>query len=324
MPRAAGLAETRALRPAVVRNERGVRAVSPIAHLARPYPRRPPRSSMQKAATSTLNESEQRQAASRAAPRAVVVHEIVREEGETELKRTAAALAWSGFAAGLSMGFSFVALALLRGGLPDAPWRPLLASFGYSMGFVIVILGRQQLFTESTLTAVLPVLTRRDGRTLLAMLRLWAIVLCANLVGTVLFAVLVSRDGIFRPEVFQAFIEIGRESVGGDFWPVLVKAVFAGWLIALMVWLLPAAGSARLFVIILLTYLVALGGLSHVIAGAVEAAFAVLSGHASLREYLLGFFAPTLLGNIIGGVSLVALLNHAPVSSELEGETAGG
>jgi formate/nitrite transporter FocA (FNT family) len=279
---------------------------------------------MQEAATSTLNESEQRQAASRAAPRAVVVHEIVREEGETELKRTATALAWSGFAAGLSMGFSFIALALLRGGLPDAPWRPLLASFGYSMGFVIVILGRQQLFTESTLTAVLPVLTRRDGRTFLAMLRLWAIVLGANLLGTVFFAALVSRDGIFRPEVFQAFIEISQEAVHGGFWSVLLKAVFAGWLIALMVWLLPAAGSARLFVIILLTYLVALGGLSHIIAGAVEAAFAVLSGHASVREYLLGFFAPTLLGNIIGGVSLVALLNHAPVSSELETENAGG
>jgi formate/nitrite transporter FocA (FNT family) len=87
-----------------------------------------------------------------------------------------------------------------------------------------------------------------------------------------------------------------------------------------MVWLLPAAKSARLFVIILLTYVVAIGRFSHIIAGSVEAFFAVLSGEASLRDYFVGFFAPTIIGNTIGGVALVALLNHAPLAPELREE----
>jgi formate/nitrite transporter FocA (FNT family) len=98
----------------------------------------------------------------------------------------------------------------------------------------------------------------------------------------------------------------------------------AGWLIAFMVWLLPGAGSARLFVIMLLTYVVALGTMPHIIAGSVEAAFGVMTGHASWSDYLGRFMAPTLLGNSIGGVALTALLNHAPLAVELrEGGESG-
>jgi formate/nitrite transporter FocA (FNT family) len=112
--------------------------------------------------------------------------------------------------------------------------------------------------------------------------------------------------------------EIGRNAVSGPFWPTAIRAVFAGWLIALMIWLLPSARSAGLLVIMLLTTVVAVGGFSHVIAGSVEAAFAVFNGHASVGEYLTGFFVPTILGNTLGGVALVALLNHAPLAPELQ------
>ncbi|MDB5405745.1 MAG: transporter [Rhodospirillales bacterium] len=98
----------------------------------------------------------------------------------------------------------------------------------------------------------------------------------------------------------------------------------AGSLIALTVWLLPGAGSARLFVIMFLTYVVALGTMPHVIAGSVEAAFGLITGHASRSDYFGRFLVPTLLGNSIGGVALTALLNHAPVAVELRegGESA--
>ena len=93
-------------------------------------------------------------------PDARIIHEIIREDGERALKRSVKAMAWSGFGAGLSMGFSFFVMAVIRSALPDEPWRILIAGFGYTVGFLIVVLGRQQLFTESTLTAVLPFLTR--------------------------------------------------------------------------------------------------------------------------------------------------------------------
>ncbi len=264
-----------------------------------------------------LDPSQKDQAAQHAAPPAVVIHEILRKEGEEELSRGRGAVFWSGLAAGLSMGFSFLALALIQCQLPEGPSRHLIASAGYSLGFVIVVLGRQELFTESTLTAVLPLLVKRDWRTWQSLLRFWAVVLAANLLGTLIFAGLLAINGLFNDDVRTALREIGREAVSGPFWPTAIKAIFAGWLIALMIWLLPSARSARLFVILLLTYVVAIGHFSHVIAGSVEAFFAVFTGDASVYDYVAGFFIPTILGNTIGGVALVALLNHAPLAPEL-------
>ena len=252
-------------------------------------------------ASHALDAAEKTQAAEHAAPPAVVIHEILRKDGEAELARRPGAIFWSGLAAGLSMGFSFLALALIQSGLPDGPWRRLAASSGYSLGFVIVVLGRQELFTESTLTAVLPLLVRRDRATWVALLRFWAIVLGANLLGTLVFARLLAIDGLFSEPVRTALSEIGRNAVSGPFWPTAIKAMFAGWLIALMVWLLPSARSARLLVIMLLTYVVAIGGFSHVIAGSVEAFFAIFDGDARSRIISAAFLCPPSSAIRIGG-----------------------
>jgi hypothetical protein len=130
----------------------------------------------------------------------------------------------------------------------------------YCSRYPIVILGRQQLFTESTLTAVLPLMVRRDLVTFLAVLRMWGIVLAANLVGTIIFAAVISPEHIFADPVRQSLVEVGEEILAGPIGAKFLKAMLAGWLIALMVWLLPSARSARLFVIMLLTYVVAIGG----------------------------------------------------------------
>lgn len=243
-------------------------------------------------ASPRFEEEERAKAQAHAPLRPRLIHEIIREEGEAELRRPVSALAWSGLASGLSMGFSFLTQALLRSSLPDEPWRHLIDSFGYCVGFIIVVLGRQQLFTESTLTAVLPVLSRRDKVTGIATLRLWGVVLCANLIGTFAFAGMILPEGLLRPSVYPTLVELATATMESPFWVTLLKSVFAGWLIALMVWLLPSAGSARLFVILLLTYVVALGHLSHIIAGSVEAAYAVLCGQASLEKYATAFLLP--------------------------------
>lgn len=265
-----------------------------------------------------LHTDEKAQAAEHAAPAAVVIHEVLREEGEQELKRRPAAVAWSGLAAGLSMGFSFLGMALMKSALPDAPWAVLVSSLGYTTGFVITILGRQQLFTESTVTAMLPLLVKRDLATFVAVLRFWAIVLVANLTGTTLFALLIVQGGLFPMPVQDALVHFARESTSGAFGPTLVRAILSGWLIALMAWLLPSARSARFFVIVFLTYGVALGGFTHIVAGSVEAAYALFSGNASIARYFVNFLVPTLIGNTIGGVALVALLNHAPLATQLQ------
>jgi formate-nitrite transporter family protein len=196
---------------------------------------------------------EQKQVEQRIAIGANVVYETIRREGEDELHRTAAALAWSALPAGLSLGFSFIAEALLTAYLPDAPWRPLISRLGYCVGFLIIILGRQQLFTENTLTVILPLLLRKDMATLLRVVRLWSVVLCANFVGTYFFAPAIGNVALFPGPVHQAFTTIGMSHLDAGFGITFTRAIFAGWLIALMVWLLPGAESARVSIVIIIT-----------------------------------------------------------------------
>jgi len=268
-----------------------------------------------------LDEHEVKDVEDRVAPRPVVVYEAIRREGERELTLPWTALAWSGFAAGLSMGFSLVAQGLLRASLPDVPWRPLVVNLGYSVGFLIVIIGRQQLFTENTLTPILPLLNRPNAATLLRVTRLWGVVLVANLVGALVFASVIGHTEVFEPTTRQAFTALGQHAMVGGAGITFLRAIFAGWLIALMVWLLPGAETARLQIIVVITYLVGLGGLSHIIAGAVEVFYVLVTGVEPWSAGIGHFLLPTLAGNIIGGLALVSALNHAQVTAG-DGEEA--
>jgi formate/nitrite transporter FocA (FNT family) len=251
-------------------------------------------------------------------PNALIIHETIRLEGEDELARSVTALLLSGFAAGLTMGFSLVAEGLLQAHLPKAPWRELVSSWGYTFGFLIVVLGRQQLFTENTLTPILPLLYNRDAATLRRVLRLWIVVLAANIAGTFVFTYAIAQTDVFGTEIKAAFAEISRPVIAFPFWTTLLKAVFAAWLIALMAWLMPAAEAARPFVIMIVTYVVALGGFVHVVAGSVDAAYLIQIGEVGWMDYVTRFFIPTLIGNVLGGVTLVAMLNYGQVAPEID------
>ena len=261
---------------------------------------------------SITTRTEQKQVEKRQAIGANVVYGAIRREGEDELHRPAAALAWSALAAGLSMGFSFVAEAVLMAHLPDTPWRPLISRAGYCIGFLIVILGRQQLFTENTLTVILPLLARKDLVTLMRVLRLWGVVLCTNL-AELSFCSVHCTNRVVRGPCSTVFARSRARAHGDRLRHCIRASIFAGWLIALMVWLLPAADSGKLSIIIIVTYLVGIGGFSHIVAGSTTALFLVLTKSISWGPCFALFFIPTLLGNIIGGVSLVAALGHAQV-----------
>ncbi|HEY8593089.1 MAG TPA: formate/nitrite transporter family protein [Sphingomicrobium sp.] len=264
---------------------------------------------------SPLSGREIEEASEKSSTSAKVVHEAVRIEGTEEIERPASSLWWSGLAAGLTMGCSMIGQGLLMAELPEAQWQHLVASFGYTLGFLFVTMARQQLFTETTLTAMLPFLhgthPARD------VVRFWAIVFAANMVGTLLLAAAATIPGLFPRETVHAFTKLGVEAVEPGFFAVLIKAVFAGWLIALMVWLMPAASSAKFLVIVAVTWLIAAAKFSHVIAGSIETAFAAMQGDISWGQHLVGFLIPAFIGNSIGGIVFVALLNHAQVKQEI-------
>ncbi len=265
--------------------------------------------------SSSADSAEERiQTRRRTAIPATVVHGAILGEGEAELARHPRALAWSGLAAGISMGTALLAQGLLMAYLPKTEWSPLIYRFGYALGFLAVILGRQQLFTENTLTTLLPLLERRSASVFWRMARLWAIVLATNVLGAGLFALVAARTDIFPAYVRQSFAHLALEAASGAFWPTLGGAVVAGWLIALLVWLLPAAsGESKMAVIVIFTYVIGLGGFAHVVAGSAEALYAVAEGTLTFGEFWTRFFAPALLGNVIGGAGLVTILNHEQV-----------
>jgi len=260
-----------------------------------------------------LDPEEQKKAEEEESLNANITYEATRREGDKELSRTPSALFWAAVAGGLSMGFSFVAEGLLRAHLPDAEWRPLIAKLGYPVGFLIISLGSQQLFTENTITPIVPLLVARTTEMLKRVGMLWIVVLIGNLLGAYAFASLVGLTDAFDPRVHVAFAAIGHEALRSGFATTFVRGIFAGWLIALLVWMMPAASSGQVKVIVVMTYLVGLGGFAHIIVGSVEVFYLVVTGAVSVNTYFIGFMVPALLGNIVGGLTLVTALNHAQV-----------
>jgi len=249
-------------------------------------------------------------------PRAAVLHEIIRIQGDQELERSITALWWSALAAGLTMGLSLMAMGLLNSRLPDHEGFKVIASFGYCAGFLAVILARQQLFTENTLTAVLPVMSKPTLSNFGRLLRLWSVVLIGNLCGTLLVAYVMLHLPIFDQRTDLAFLEIGRKVMENDTGQMFAKGIVSGWMIATMVWMIPSMESAKMWIIILITYLMALGDFTHIVVGSAEVSYLVFAGELAWKDFWLVFAGPTLAGNIVGGSFIFALLSHAQIRSE--------
>jgi formate-nitrite transporter family protein len=252
-----------------------------------------------------------------ATPRTPVIYEVVRRLGDEEMRRPLTSLWWSGVAAGLSISFSLLTQAVLKTHLPDAQWQPLLISFGYCVGFIMAVMSRQQLFTESTITAVLPVAAEFTGKNISRMMRLWAIVLAANLVGTMFAALFCTYTPVLPVQLYDSMVAISRDLLGFTWWEMVFRAVAAGFLMAAMVWLMPGAERTQFHVITLITWLIAVGGFTHIVAGSMEAYLLVLGGDWLWWQMIGQFFVPVLIGNMIGGTALFALIAYAQVMSEI-------
>lgn len=251
-------------------------------------------------------------------PRTTVIYETVRRTGEEEMARPLVSLWWSGLAAGLSISFSLFAEAVLLVSLPAAAWRDLVVALGYPVGFLIVILGRQQLFTENTITVILPVIAKFSARSLGGAARLWGIVLLANLCGTLVAALFCTYTPVITPEVREAMLEVSRHAVMHPVFETLLRGITAGFLMAALVWLMPAAGESQFGIVFVITYLIGVSGTAHIVAGSAEAFMLALHGEMPPASLSLGFGLPALAGNIIGGTALFAMISYAQVMNEIE------
>ena len=248
---------------------------------------------------------------------AVAIYSVIRHEGEEELSRPAISLWWSGVAAGLGISTSVLAEAMLHDQLTDSPYQHLIENLGYTVDFCLVILSRLQLFTENTITVVLPILARPRRRKFLQAAKLWGIVFTANMAGTFLAALLAIYAGTTTPALTESMLEISRHFAESSGITALLLGIPAGFIIAALVWMLPSAKGTELFVIMLFTYLIAACDFTHVIAGSNEVFLLVLNGEMNIITAIADLIVPTLIGNIIGGTGLFAMLAYGQVHEEM-------
>ncbi|MGH1398051.1 MAG: formate/nitrite transporter family protein [Alphaproteobacteria bacterium] len=244
------------------------------------------------------------------------VYEIISREGAAELARSLPALAWSGLAAGFCICFSMLAEAYFKMHLPDHPAKPLVENIGYTFGFIIVIMGRLQLFTENTITVMLPLFDNPAWRNLKRTLNLWVVVFSANLIGTFIVAMLLTKFSFASVEQLAAVFEVSHHAVHRPLGEVFIQGIPAGFLIAALVWMLPSAENNEFFVIFMMTYLIAIGDFTHVVAGSAEAFVLMLGGDISIAS-AWGYIGAAGAGNVIGGTGLFALLAYAQVRDEI-------
>lgn len=240
------------------------------------------------------------------------IFDRVEAGGEEELDRRVLNLALSAVSAGLAMGLSGLGVATLLHILGDDRVGQTIAYLAYPLGFLIVIIGRMQLFTENTLFPVTLVLHQR--RLLAVTARLWAVVLTGNVIGTLLFALLAMRTSALTPGMAEELTKLGVDAGSRGFSTVFWTAVVAGWLIALVAWLVTASTDTvgQIVMIVMLTYVVGVGHFAHSVAGSGEVLAAVLSGGLPTTSYLT-WLVGAVLGNSVGGVLIVALFNYGQV-----------
>ena len=251
-------------------------------------------------------------------PTADEIYEQVSRNARHELDRAAVGLAISGVAGGMTMGLTALSTSIVIAILGPSPAARFIADLLYPIGFIAVILGRAQLFTENTLYPVALMLAeRRHGwRTL----RLWAIVFPCNVAGAFLFALLAVKTGALRPEFVAAMTHLGVEAATVATTHVFWSGVIGGWIIALVAWLVSGSHSitGSVMLIWLLTFVVGLGGFAHCIATSGEILAAILDHQLAASRYF-AWLAPATLGNICGGVLLVTLLEYGQVKGGEQG-----
>jgi formate/nitrite transporter FocA (FNT family) len=243
------------------------------------------------------------------------IFEAALDNARDELKRSTRALACSGVAGGLTMGLTPLAVAAVARMLGHEGWGELVAQLFYPVGFITVIIGRQQLFTENTLYPVLVVLDER--RNLLNTARLWVVVFLSNIMGALLFGFLAARTGAVPAEVLRELVQLGGRAAQVSFAQAFWTGIIGGWLIALVAWVV--SGSqwtiGQIAITWLLTFVVGAGHFAHCIAGSAEILTAVAAGSLGPGVYLQWLVAAT-LGNVVGGVIMVSMLNYGQVKEE--------
>lgn len=248
--------------------------------------------------------------------------EIFDEQVEMALhehRRSNRNLFLSGISAGLEIGFTVFLMAAVYtkfNGIVNPSVLDVLLAIAYPLGFIFVVLGRSELFTEHTTLAVIPVLNR--NATIKSLLVLWVVIYAGNLVGGYFFSLIMAviperLDAIER----GAFYGLAIKLIDHPWYIIAGSGILAGWLMGLLSWLATSAQEtiSRIVIIVLITTVIGIGGLHHCIVGSIEVFTAMLTNSkVGVMDYLHVQTWST-LGNIIGGVFFVAFAKYSHIRS---------
>lgn len=249
-----------------------------------------------------------------------IMFKIIRQEGEYELSRSFRALAFSALAAGIFVSFSFFFRSMFHMYMGNSQFEPLVSSLGYTVGFLIVILGRMQLFTENPITTIIPLLSDLSINKFLKVIRLWSIVFLFNIIGTAIVAIFLSSPHVVSPDVANALHEVASYVMRLPALDNIVRGIPAGVIIAVLVWIYPQTKNFRFVTVLFFVYFIALGDFAHVVVGSCEMAYEVIRGNVSFLDYLFRFLIPTGIGNVIGGTGIFTILVFNQVKEELDSD----
>lgn len=266
----------------------------------------------------TLTPDEQEKVEENSPPAAKVVHASVSKQGDEELDRPVGSLFWSAVAAGIAiMASLWISGALHQYTPPQAPWRDAMVALGYPFGFLIVVLGRMQLFTEQTVVAILPLARDKTSYNFVRVARLWSVVLIGNLAGTAFMSLLAAHAHMQSDEVLAGMLAVAGKLREHSWVDTMTLAIPAGFIMASVAWIRSAEDQFGFWIVVALTLGIGLGGFTHVIVGSAEAWLLLWRGEADIGWVVGGFLLPALVGNVIGGTGLFALLAHAQVRQEI-------
>lgn len=244
--------------------------------------------------------------------------EIVEDQirvGFRDYERSDLGLSLSAFTAGLEIGFSVMLMGVLHAmftGKVDPDVLHLIISIGYPLGFIFVIIGRSELFTEQTALAMLPVL---NGKVSIGQLvRLWGFVMLGNLIGGILFSFFITWIGTESGHIpKESFEHIAKSMIEPSWQITLGSAILAGWMMGLLGWLITSVKESisHIVIVIFITLIIGVGGLHHCIVGNVEVfAGLLVSDSISFTDYL-EFLIFAIIGNTIGGAFFVSVLKYS-------------
>ena len=219
------------------------------------------------------------------------------------------------FFAGIAGGFAITITFLLYASLYEATSaHPILSVMLYPLGFIYIIIGGYQLYTENTLPPVALTLERLASWT--ALFRHWGIVLAGNFAGGAFGAVVLAYGGVFPAEVADAAVTLSAKGLSEDWLALFFKGAFAGLIVAGVVWVEYASQDtiSRLVVVYLAFLTIPLGNLYHVVVSFTELVYLVLVTGQSPISGFLQFVLPVLLGNTLGGILLVTVVNYYQTS----------